>query len=110
MQSLFKLIAFLASLAAPATAQIVLTGNVSDGSGGPLLSGQVLIRASTVDGYEPWISDGTAAGTTMLKEIWSGTSSSSPQNFTPILVGIKAMFFAKDGSATGDGRELLLSR
>ena len=41
MQSLLKITTLLVLLAASATAQINLSGNVFDGSGGPLLSGQV---------------------------------------------------------------------
>ncbi len=35
-----------------------------------------------VNGQEPWVSDGTAAGTVILKDIYPGSTSSGPQNFT----------------------------
>ena len=36
------------------------------------------------NGYELWISDGTNAGTTMLKDIQPGTTGSGPGNFTEL--------------------------
>ena len=39
--------------------------------------------ASPAD-YELWISDGTTEGTFMLKDIYSGSDSSSPSWFTPL--------------------------
>lgn len=35
-----------------------------------------------INGAEPWVSDGTTTGTVMLKDIYPGSTSSSPQNFT----------------------------
>ena len=35
-----------------------------------------------VNGQEPWVTDGTTAGTIMLKDIYPGSTSSDPQNFT----------------------------
>lgn len=35
-----------------------------------------------VNGQEPWVSDGTTAGTVMLKDIYPGSTSSNPKNFT----------------------------
>lgn len=35
-----------------------------------------------VNGQEPWVSDGTAAGTAMLKDIYPGSTNSNPKNFT----------------------------
>jgi len=33
-------------------------------------------------GLEPWVSDGTASGTHMLADVWPGTESSLPRDFT----------------------------
>jgi ELWxxDGT repeat protein len=46
-------------------------------------------------GYEPWRSDGTAAGTWLVADIAPGTSGSFPRRFTPVRDGI--VFFADDG-------------
>ena len=55
--------------------------------------------ASPAD-YELWISDGTTEGTFMLKDIYSGSDSSSPSWFTPL--NGKIYFSAKDDN----GKEL----
>ena len=47
-------------------------------------------------GYELWKSDGTAAGTVMVKDIYSGSSSSSPYYLTA--VGNTLYFRANDGT------------
>lgn len=43
-----------------------------------------------VNGQEPWVSDGTTAGTIILKDIYPGSTSSDPQNFT---VANNTLFF-----------------
>ncbi len=45
-----------------------------------------------VNGKEPWITDGTSAGTHILADIEPGSNSSSPQGYT--LVGDKILFSA----------------
>ncbi len=35
-----------------------------------------------VNGQEPWVSDGTTAGTVMLKDIYPGSTGSNPKNYT----------------------------
>ncbi len=52
-------------------------------------------------GPELWTSDGTAAGTQLVKDIWPGTPGSFPFDFT--VVGSRFYFAADDGS---HGREL----
>ena len=54
-----------------------------------------------INGYELWKSDGTAPGTALVKDIDSGSSSSSPQELTA--VGNTLYFSATDG---GNGFEL----
>lgn len=48
-----------------------------------------------VHGKELWISDGTDAGTHMLKDLVGGTASSGA--YTPVVIGDIAYFFADDG-------------
>ena len=48
-------------------------------------------------GYELWVTNGTAAGTYMLKDINPGTGSSHPKNITALGNG-KALFSANDGT------------
>lgn len=52
-------------------------------------------------GAEPWISDGTEAGTLLLADVNPGTAGSAPAGFTR--VGNRVFFHADDGA---DGREL----
>jgi len=50
---------------------------------GEVMNGILFFAASTsAEGNEVWISDGTTAGTQLLKDIRAGTSSSSPEYFT----------------------------
>ena len=46
-------------------------------------------------GYELWVSDGTDAGTVMVKDICNGPAGSNPQNLTPL--GDVLYFLADDG-------------
>ncbi|MCC6673445.1 MAG: hypothetical protein IT458_20475 [Planctomycetes bacterium] len=56
-------------------------------------------------GTELFVTDGTAAGTALVKDLYPGTSSSSPQSLT-VYAGL-LYFTALDGTATtGTGREL----
>jgi ELWxxDGT repeat protein len=56
-------------------------------------------------GTELWTSDGTAAGTVQVKDIYPGASSGSPAYLTPF--GNQLLFSATDSTATtGLGREL----
>jgi ELWxxDGT repeat protein len=52
----------------------------------------------TSSGYELWCSDGTDSGTLMVKDIWSGSSSSNPSGFT---VFNNKLFFQAAVSASG---------
>lgn len=51
--------------------------------------------------YELWVTDGTAAGTTMLKDIYPGSGGSSPAEFA---VFDNKLFFTANGET--HGREL----
>lgn len=67
--------------------------------------GKVFFQATDgTNGYEPWVSNGTTAGTFMLKNI-KATGSSYPEEFTPISGG-RVVFAATDGA---NGRELWVS-
>ena len=46
-------------------------------------------------GQELWITDGTAAGTVLVKDIWSGPGNAQPRDFTR--VGDLVLFVADDG-------------
>lgn len=65
-----------------------------------LLQGKLLFTASDLYGREPWVSDGTSAGTELLKDIFPGESSSSPTWLS--VVGDQLFFLA----TTDQGREL----
>ena len=73
----------------------------------------VIFRANDgVIGSEPWVSDGTAAGTFLLKDINplnpAASSASSPNYITPL--GDKVVFIANDGTGVGGhGVELWIS-
>ena len=71
--------------------------NSSNATFGPILNGKMLFSASTAAaGNELWITDGTAAGTTMVKDIRTGSDSSYPGNMTS--AGDKVYFRANDGT------------
>ena len=47
-----------------------------------MLSAQKLVLTHTTRGLELWSSDGTGAGTSIVRDIYAGTSSSNPTNLT----------------------------
>jgi len=75
----------------------------------PLPSGKLLFRARNTNGVELWISDGSPAGTSQLKDIHPGTAHSNPGH--PQLINGHVWFAASnaagwgvwktDGTATG---------
>lgn len=66
-----------------------------------------LNNGSTANGSELYVSDGTAAGTSMLMDIYPGTNSSSPLDFYSIGSGAVFTAYQYDPvTATGTGREL----
>jgi ELWxxDGT repeat protein len=70
-----------------------------------VLNNQLIFAAGGADaGYEVWQSDGTSAGTSLLKDINPGNPTSNPQRFA--MVGNKVYFIADDGE---HGRELWVS-
>lgn len=69
---------------------------------GFVLSGKLIFRGSTpATGSEIYITDGTAAGTVLVKDIYPGTTSSAPSDFT-VLNGF--IYFSARTAA--EGREL----
>ncbi len=76
--------------------------NLDFGAGPPAAAGTARAVFGADDGLhgaEPWITDGTAEGTQLLRDIAPGTGTSSPGNFAA-LGGGRALFGANDG-ATG---------
>lgn len=74
--------------------------NSSEATFGPILNGKMLFSASTAStGNELWITDGTAAGTTLVKDIYAGSDSSSPRDMT--LAGDKVYFRAYGDVTSG---------
>ena len=60
-----------------------------------LFDGKALFRADdATHGYELWVTDGTAANTSMVKDLTPGPASSKPYQITPF--GSKALFLAGD--------------
>ena len=69
---------------------------------GFVLSGKFIFRGSTpATGSEIYVTDGTAGGTTLVKDIFAGTTSSAPDDFT-VLNGF--IYFSARTAA--EGREL----
>lgn len=64
------------------------------------IGNQIFFTAnSTSEGTELWVTDGTPAGTVLLKDIYPGSASSSPSNF--LVMGSRLIFTAKS-SLYGD--------
>jgi ELWxxDGT repeat protein len=69
----------------------------SSPSGFTELNGLVYFQATDLThGFELWRTDGTAAGTQLVKDIRAGTSSSSPGRF--VKLGKQLVFIADDGT------------
>lgn len=74
-----------------------LTGTLESG----LTSGKLIFDGDDgVTGREPWVTDGTAAGTFLLKDLVPNAGASLPDDFVPYF---SKVFFAANGPA---GREL----
>lgn len=65
----------------------------------------VLAIGDGAHGAEPWITDGTQAGTELLVDLWPGPEGSAPRDFVQIAPGLAA-FVATDES---HGRELWIT-
>lgn len=76
-----------------ASTRLILKGNFKHlaAAGGTLY----LARHETATGHELWKSDGTGDHLTLVKDIRTGSASSSPSSFTP--VGNVLFFIADDG-------------
>lgn len=59
------------------------------------LNGKAYFAAiDATSGYEPWVTDGTAAGTVMLKDCYPGAASGTGMYFEPVAFGQKVYFTA----------------
>jgi ELWxxDGT repeat protein len=72
--------------------------NSSNATFGPILNGKMLFSANTpTAGTELWVTDGTAAGTTLVKDINPGATGSFPRYMT--VLGDKVYFQAFDATS-----------
>lgn len=83
-------------------------GSSSSAGGFTALGSRTVFFASTESaGLEPWISDGSAAGTLPIKDVRAGAEGSFDSGLfgweTPVTIGARVYFAADDGS---HGREL----
>lgn len=88
------------------TGQLVLVADIAPGGisgvgrGFPVGDGDLLFLSAgdEVDGFEPWVSDGTAAGTRQLADVNPGANSSNP-----ILLGVAddTVYFTADDGVHG---------
>ena len=62
-----------------------------------LAGSNLVFAASAVTGNELWVSNGTTAGTTLLRDISPGVASSNPTGFKTITALNKAFFWSDDG-------------
>jgi len=71
-------------------------GNVNESSPNSLtvMNNKLYFRAKNASGHELWVSDGTDAGTKMVKDIYAGINTSNPTNLT--LMNNKLYFSARD--------------
>lgn len=64
----------------------------------PLGDGRVFLRASTTgSGSEPWVTDGTSAGTRLLRDVRPGAAGSSPSQAHAVSFRGRVWFNADDG-------------
>ena len=100
------------AIALQADAQLILTGyDLDPGTGFSApwkfinYNGKMLFNATTTAaGSELWISDGTVAGTQMMKDIYAGSTGSTPGSFYEL--NGKILFSA---ASNGSGQELWIT-
>jgi len=81
------------------------TPSITDGVQAVVMNGKMFFAGGdTTNGYELWTSDGTTAGTTLVKDIYPGKISGNPTHFTVVN---NKLFFVAENSATG--REVWIS-
>ena len=109
--SRFAMLLFVLCLAAPALAQpahqVLDLNTTQEDSTDSLFTGQELVVAGTtgfflqddgIHGVELWKTDGTAAGTAILKDICPGACWAWPRSLT---VGTGALYFSADDGVHG---------
>lgn len=68
-----------------------------------ILNNKILFRANTAaEGYELWSSDGTAAGTTLLKDIYPGSNSGASALFFEGIVFNGKYYFPGEDATNGE--------
>ncbi len=81
---------------------IQISPNIKFEESGALLSGKLIFRGSTpATGSEVYITDGTAGGTSLVSDVYSGTTSSDPGDFAPL-----NGFVYFSATTAAEGREL----
>lgn len=78
---------------------IARVDDVDEAAGSAPIGGKLVFAASDRRGLEPWVSDGTAAGTRRLADLVPGVASSSPRGFT---VFRGKVYFTAHRATTGD--------
>lgn len=79
------------------TTGLSVSSTFVSGSMGTISGKIVFVGNNTASGYEPWVTDGTLAGTFMLKDINSGTSSGASTMWSAV-VNNRVVFTANDAT------------
>jgi ELWxxDGT repeat protein len=70
----------------------------------PIGTSKIFFFARTdTTGVEPWVTDGTSAGTVMLKDVWAGASDGADKLVKPVASSTHVFFVANNGST---GKEI----
>jgi ELWxxDGT repeat protein len=102
MKKIYGFMIGLLALGGQVSAQTFTSIDIRPGSSGGFPQGMTSFGGKTFfqawgddnTGTELWVTDGTQAGTSMLKDIWAGPGSSNPGSF--VSTGTKLFFTASD--------------